>query len=552
MSIEQITDYTFDPRNGKVTLNGLPVVEASRVIAISNRTRRTSYFNQGYGRLSVTGKTITLPIGAVDVGDSADDELSIRYDTTADVAKPSGGWTESDLSPEIQQNLEKAAVALNQTVADATYASKQGSLATVANASRSLNKLNRGIDPVTMLYVGDSTGNEQIEHIYLEAVALGAQFPRYTVLYRLWNDTTKTYDAAVTVQTGTGTTPPVLTIWNCSVSGFATFHFIGDRFTPAFESLVDPDLILISHSHNMLDVSTANLRAGFRSNILALTEELTQIFPDAGLLLMSQNPTYVAGRETWQSIKATELQGIAARHGYGFIDVHQAFMDTGNPKDYVKSDNVHPTTSADAPAPNGSVLWANTVMASLGYAGAVASPSQRPSYFMEPGRSLIPNTEFATWTAPEMPDGWTLVNCLAEKDTVNFETGSFGLKLTAVATGASYAQFSASPASLGIKGLTSGKLITVGMRVFVPTTNTIAGTGLMIRDQGGSTTQRRVDISSSTRNRFFWVFTTKRIDAPGTNLTIQLSPQWSGTFAATNTITVDRIRVIEGDIPRFA
>lgn len=429
-----------------------------------------------------------------------------------------------------------------------------GQLSTAANASRLMGRLNRGIDSASILYVGDSTGNEQIEHIFLEAQALAARFPKYTVVYRLWNDTSRTFDPEVVIQTGQGATPPVLTYWNVSVSGFATFHFIGDRFTQAFESLpAPPELIFISHSHNMLDVTTPNLRSSFRPNVLCLTEELTQVFPDAGLVLMSQNPSYTAGRETWQNIKATELQSLAARRGYGFIDVHQAFMDTGNPQAYVKADNIHPTTSADAPAPNGSALWAAVVDASLHPQGAaLPSPTQRSSYFTEPARSLIPNTEFATWTAPEVPDGWTLVNCLAEKDTVNFETGSNGLKLTAVATGASYAQFSASPASLGIKGLVSGKMVTVGIRVFVPATNLIAGVGIMLRDQGGSTTQRRVDISAATRGRFHWLYATKKIDAPGTNLTIQISPQWTGAFAATNTMTVDRIRAVEGDVPRFA
>jgi len=423
-----------------------------------------------------------------------------------------------------------------------------------ANATRMLSKLNRGTDNVDILYIGDSTGNEPAEHIYLETQALAAQFPKYTVNYRLWNDTSRTYDAATVIQTGTAPTPPTITMWNCSVSGFSTLNFIGERFTQAFESLTatPPDLIMVSHSHNMYDVSSANLRAAFRPNMLILTEELTQIYPDAGVIIMSQNPSFTAGRETWQSIKATELQALAARRGYGFIDVHQAFTDTGNPVAYTKSDGIHPTTASDAPAPNGSVLWADTVMRALQYHGAAPAPTQRPSYFLEPGRSLIANTEFATWTDPAFPDGWTLTNCLAEKDTVNFETGTHALKLTAVATGASMAQFSASPASLGIKGLVSGKLVTVGIRVFVPATNTIASVGLAVRDQGGSTTQRRQDISSTSRGRFHWLYLTKRIDSPGTLLVIQISPQWSGSFDASHTMTVDRIRVVEGDVPRFA
>lgn len=424
-----------------------------------------------------------------------------------------------------------------------------------ANAARMLCKLRRGIDNVDILYCGDSTGNETVEHIYLEAQMLGAQFPTYTVKYNMWNDTNRNFDAPVVIQTGTGPTPPVLNYWNVSLSGSHTLYFIGDRFPTAFESLAatnPPDLIFISHSHNMFDVSTPNLRASFRPNMLVLTEELTQIYPDAGVIVMSQNPTYILGRETWQNIKATELQTLASRRGYGFIDVHQAFLDTGNPADYVQVDNIHPTTSLDAPEPNGSLLWANTVMGALQYNGVTPAPTQPASYFLTQGKSLITNTEFATWTVPTVPDGWTLVNCSAVKDTVNFETGTDAVKLTALATGAAYMQFSASPASLGIKGLVTGKIITVGIRVFVPATNTLSGIGLLLKDQGGSTTQRRQDISSATRGRFHWLYLSKRIDSPGTLLTIQISPQWTGTFDATHLMTVDRIRVIEGDVPRFA
>lgn len=426
-----------------------------------------------------------------------------------------------------------------------------GQYTAAANASRMINKLNRGIDSVNVLYVGDSTGNENIEHIYLEAQALGLEFPRYTVEYKMWNDTTRAYDASIVIQTGNVASPPVLTYYNCSVSGFATFHFIGDRFPQAFETIAEPDAIFISHSHNMLDVTTPNLRSNFKPNMLLLTEELSQIYPDAGVIVMSQNPSYTAGRETWQNIKATELQQLAARHGYGFIDVHQAFVDTGNAQAYTKSDNIHPTTTADAPAPNGSQLWADTVLRALQYEGAVPSPAQRPSYFVEPAKSLISNTEFADWVDGSPPTGWTLTLATAEKDTTNFETGTYGVKITATATGTSFMQFSASPESLGIKGLVSGKIITVGIRIFVPATNTIAGVGVLVKDQTGSASQRRVDISSATRGRFHWLYATKRVTSPGTNLTIQISPQWSGTFDASHTMTVDRIRVIEGDLPRF-
>lgn len=418
-----------------------------------------------------------------------------------------------------------------------------------ANTSRLLCKLARGLDPAHMLVVGDSTGNEPSEHVYLEAIDLGKQFPRYTVHYRLWNDTSRVYAAPVVIQTGTGDNPPVLTIWNASVSGFSPLHFIAERYPQITDPILatPPDLIMISHAHNMFDVTTPNLRASFQPNMLVLTEELTRTFPAAGVIVMSQNPEFVAPRETWMNIKATEAQDLCARRGYGFIDVHQAFLDTGNPRDYVQSDGVHPTTSGEF---NGSRLWADTVMGALTYRGAVSSLAQGISYFDRPAKSLITNTEFADWTGTE-PMGWTASLCTVEKDTVNYETGFHGMKITATADGTAVAQMSFVPNAVGLRGLVSGQVLTFGVRVFVPDTNKISSVGISLRDQFGASQQRRNDISSSARGRFHWVYATKRIAFPANSIVLQISPQWSGANDGTHTMTVDRVRLIPGDLPLF-
>lgn len=66
-----------------------------------------------------------------------------------------------------------------------------------------------------MLYISDSTGNEDTEHVFLEFAALAAKFPAVTLLYRLVDPGTGVYGTATTIQTGTGT----CTIYNCALSG---------------------------------------------------------------------------------------------------------------------------------------------------------------------------------------------------------------------------------------------------------------------------------------------------------------------------------------------
>jgi lysophospholipase L1-like esterase len=280
----------------------------------------------------------------------------------------------------------------------AAFAPLAASAATAANTQRLLSKLRRGVEDAAYLYLGDSTGNETIEHVYLEAQALGQRFPAYTVLYHLIDPDTGAYGSPVTVQTGTG--PQTLRVYNASVSGSQPAWVLGSRWTGAVTAAGQADVVFVSHGHNMNYGAawSENFRQQFWNNLLLLTEEVAWRLPRAGIVLMSQNPTTVAGRETWQALKAGEIQMLAARRGYGFIDVHEAFQATGNPAAHLTGDGVHPTTSADAPAPDGSRLWADTILAALDYTPLATPGVSRDPLFLTTARQLAPNREFADWT----------------------------------------------------------------------------------------------------------------------------------------------------------
>jgi hypothetical protein len=432
---------------------------------------------------------------------------------------------------------------LSDPALKAAFASRYASAATAAAVGRMLAKLRRGAEDVTVLMIGDSTGNAADEHFYLEAQGLAAQFPGYTAQLQLWNDTTGAYGGISALQTGTGTR--TLRFYNLSVSGVNTGYALGSRWAAGVAALGEVDCIFISHGHNEPDPGTGEnsaLGVAARNQYLALTEELAAQFPRAGIVFQAQNPRLVSGEETRQAVRAQIIQRIAAQRGYGFIDVHQAFIDYGNFAPLLDVDSIHPITG-------GSQLWAQTVLASITYDKQAASgPTRLASALTEAAPAVLPADLFDVWNGP-VPAGWTLTNATTAKDATNFETGSFGLQVTAGAgAGAAYAEYAVTPASLGIQSRISGQWVTVAARVFVPAS--YAGTpALVLQDQGGSGTQAASFARSATRGRFFWLIASKRITAPASALKVQLAARLSGSEAGS--ITVDRLYVVEGDLPRY-
>ena len=70
--------------------------------------------------------------------------------------------------------------------------------------------------------------------------------------------------------------------------------------------------------------------------------------------------------------------------------------------------------------------------------------------------------------------GWSLTGCTAEKDTTNFESGAYGLRLNQTGTIETYAATTL-PAAL-VKRL-RGKTVVLAARVFVPSTSTRGNCG---------------------------------------------------------------------------
>ena len=113
MALLKITNYTFDPANRRVTLNGMANVDIERVRLIRNDTRSIIYYMAGASReITVSGNVITLPSNVVWDTDRPTDTLDIQYgdtqDLNSDSIKPIEGWPRTSFSDDTQASLAKA------------------------------------------------------------------------------------------------------------------------------------------------------------------------------------------------------------------------------------------------------------------------------------------------------------------------------------------------------------------------------------------------------------------------------------------------------------
>ncbi len=442
--------------------------------------------------------------------------------------------------------------ALGAADASGTFASRYLAAGTAAQAAALIGKLRRNVEDAALLVIGDSTGNETTEWVYLAVQALAARFPTHTVNYYLWDAAGGTaYSSAVVVQTGTG--PRVLNVYNASVAGATTRYVYGSRWAAAVDA-VDPDLVLISTGHNTGDPLTSGggsstteqkLLNSYRMYVLDVCEEIAARRPSAGICIVAQNPTTLSGRENWQAIKASAAQRYAMERGFGFLDVHQAFLDyataNGVTVASLLSDSVHPTTAAQ------STIWLPVVDAALQADTLSSGGSRQPSRLLVRATNLLPNGDLSSWGGAT-PDSWTLTGATLSKETASiFTRGTYSAKFDVPASAGTMSL--AQTVTLGSGGLNylKGQLLTVSALVYAPAGTTITPS-LVVQDSGGSSTQCRsdMDVTNGT-GRWVWLHATKVVSAASTTVTVQFHARISGSAAGT--VYLDSVRAVLGGLP---
>ena len=434
----------------------------------------------------------------------------------------------------------------------AAYAgTRQGSSA----AQSTIKKLRRDAENVVIAVMGDSTGQTQTpvpsgakRWPRLLCETLAPQWPTHTFIYHEWTEVDNAYNGSVypdvIVQTGTGTgnagAPFVVDLYNGSISGsippcplMAGTGGVG-RYRPILTDL-QPDLILGSYGHNMPTVTDLMLAD--------LWEQVALDCPDSAIILMSQNPAQTDGK---QALRSTAIESFAEQRGFGFIDIHQIWVDAGNPAGWYV-DMIHPALA-------GSTVWAAEVLAHLQYNKSVQPVPRQPSSLATTVEPMLANCDFSdTAGNTAIPRSWALAGGATwANDFTHYESTyntGFSRKLVAgVANAQQYCQ-----QGIGLPPEMRGKWITVGVRMMVPVGGSDTAGGISLND-GATSVSRGAWGPTRQQGAWHWVVLTLRTGPTATQLTLNIYAEGVNNNPSTSGyILIDRVQMCRGqrlhDIP---
>jgi hypothetical protein len=318
--------------------------------------------------------------------------------------------------------------------------------AAIGSTQRFLKKIRRGYN-ATLVVLSDSTAAHPEDWAYLLGQWLGVTYPAINVDVAFWDDTTQAYPAATRISTGSGS--QTITIWIAAIPGKPpVYHLVG------FEDMCgskEPDLVIISHGHNETGISYSNVR----DRMLALTETLLLRNPQASVILTAQNPNTT---DDFQGLRAEQYQQIAQTKGFGFIDVHQAFLDYGTWQADLMLNSVHPNDA-------GQLLWHATVTPAFTYQPWYQPQPQTHSSLSVPVRNMLTNGDMASFASPPTLDSWTATAVDLVKDLDHFD-GPNGYAVRMRATAASGSLIYQPLSAAQVRTL-RGTWLTVAARIYV-------------------------------------------------------------------------------------
>lgn len=378
-----------------------------------------------------------------------------------------------------------------------------------------MSSLEADVGGVIMLVVGDSTGNETNEWVYLLLADLADKYTSYTFEWRVWNVALEVYDAPVTISTGSGAN--TLTCYNASIPGEEATFVKGEIYPTITD--VQAFLTLVSFGHNGL-----NDPENQRTELAAFTCAMANDYPDRPIVLVGQNPQTDNSN---MDNRVKEFKELAAEQGYGFIDVYSAFNRFAKPLGDYMSDTVHPNLL-------GSHLWKSTVKKAFGMAekGATGLPKNNMS-------------EMVLYNAADSSiiEGWTLGGgAVVSKDSNSgfYETAGGSTKLTSPGVG------NINKEVISVDDIVQWreKWVTLAVRVRVPTgevddSGLIAlfdGTDTILTFKGGP---QGVD--------FYWQVVSIKINPAATNLRAFI---YADRGATGGTVFIDRVTVSAGRSPK--
>lgn len=371
-------------------------------------------------------------------------------DTIADVTA-SGYFAGKNYSFDADESIKVQAsdgpyeVQLVDGVASVVSTPKQSSSEPSA-AGKATKKLESNAGDVTILVNSDSTGNASNEwpHIYTESLA--AKYPKYTVLYYLWDDVAGDYAAAETIQTGTGSY--TLRVYNAANSGKAEAYMSGAKFANGIRNIPLADLIIMNHGHNMAmgitDVKLIEQRKVTR--YVASIAQMLTVHSGAGVLIIAQNPNRDDDTQlnTYQSVvSAAGILNADVVDVYNFVIARD--KDT---KYYI--DDKHPSDLLSS-------IWASMVMAF--HYSPIPKPAVSP--LDETGDNILGDAYDISDGAGTLRSGWSATSATITGDTTNVAS-SWGYS-TNIAGSGSRINYTLTPDQ---RAEFSGRWLTLAVRVY--------------------------------------------------------------------------------------
>jgi hypothetical protein len=297
----------------------------------------------------------------------------------------------------------------------------------------------------------------------------------------------------------------------------------------------NPDLVIISHGHNetiTVDVDKWNTRA----RLYLLGQYVTARVPSASVMMIAQNPETT---NDYQKQRAEMVAEIAMKCGFGYVNVHDAFLAQPNWSTTLMADTVHPNALGH------SKVWVPEVMKHFKYVSGFRPTLQAPSSLTVPSKNLITNGDFSAFTTAT-PDNWTATGTpTLSKDLTNFETGTYGLKMVSVASTQSYIQQDVNTLSGLNVNFFKGKWVTLAVRLRKPTGQVTTAGRIAINDGVTTVTSRA---SYAGDGAFYWDVVSMKIADNATRVRVYLYAD-TGTTGNVE-VTVDRAILCTGILPR--
>ncbi len=380
-----------------------------------------------------------------------------------------------------------------------------------------------------LLVLGDSRGNATDETIYLFAVDLGLEHPTHTVEYYLVNQTTPTsYDAPVTIQTGSGARK--IKVYNASYVGTVPAFFLGAKRAAIIDA-ISPALVLWNYGANLTNGNA------YRGEYLMGLDPVRLAHPTAAhaaiLPYSYRDDTTIDGRMP---------DFLALFADYGDMvqpDYFTAMNAAGKPSGYY-DDNVH------ANATGNTFLRPILINAYRGARPSLLTPT--PAGLATNGTNLLGDGHFDNLLdSGDAGSDWNLLASptVAVESTIKPVDASRSLKFTGTTAGGRMEQFISAP-NLAIA--VAAGWVTLGVKMYVPAGSAggVGRIGLSINN-GVSVTQRSGALTGA-EDGWLWSFLSCPVPSNSTGIKATLYCDTSAN--ASSTVYYETAIITATELPR--